>query len=279
MWLGAVGLCNLLTVCREVKNPFRIGRPIDAEEENYFNADDDDSDQPPPFISSPNLGGPSLSPLNGLRRKRRGALVPSKFRPQSLVLPRTPALPSLMDYGEEDEDAESPLSAASPGSLQESDTAPCPSSPGTDVPPSPRLIHRQISRPSNIPRRRSVEEDDNLLISLTRPKIQAPSLPHSETVTLSPKVSLPPIRLGEKRRREEEEDELLERLANRSKRADLGAHKDDEATSGRQKVASKPGDDPPKRMKVMFRPLSIAGSQQPSSPVPSETSAKDGDTG
>ncbi|KIM63610.1 hypothetical protein SCLCIDRAFT_1214004 [Scleroderma citrinum Foug A] len=263
---------------REVKSSFRIGRPIDTEEENYFNADDDDSDQPPPFISSPNLGGSSSSPLNGLRRKRRGALVPSKFRPQSLVLPRTPALPSLMDYGEEDEDAESP-SAALSGSPQESDTAPSPSSPGTDVPPSPRLIHRQISRPSNIPRRRSVEEDDNLLVSLTRPKLQTLSLPPSDTVTLSPKVSLPPIRLGEKRRREEEEDELLERLASRSKRTDLGAHKVDEAISGRQKAANKPGDDPPKRMKVMFRPLSIAGSQQPSSPVPSETSAKDGDTG
>lgn len=205
-------------------------------------------------------------------------MVPSKFRPQSLVLPRTPALPSLMDYGEEDEDAESP-SAALSGSPQESDTAPSPSSPGTDVPPSPRLIHRQISRPSNIPRRRSVEEDDNLLVSLTRPKLQTLSLPPSDTVTLSPKVSLPPIRLGEKRRREEEEDELLERLASRSKRTDLGAHKVDEAISGRQKAANKPGDDPPKRMKVMFRPLSIAGSQQPSSPVPSETSAKDGDTG
>ncbi|KAL4076285.1 component of IIS longevity pathway SMK-1-domain-containing protein [Scleroderma citrinum] len=266
-----------------VKNSFRIGRPIDAEEENYFNADDDDSDQPPPFISSPNLSGRSSSPLNVFKRKRRGALVPSKYRPQNLVLPHTPALPSLMDYGEEDEDVEPPFSAALPGSPQEPDTALSPSSPGLDIPPSPRLIHRQISRPSNIPRRRSVEEDDNLLESLTRPKVQPLSLPPSDTATLSQKASLPPIRLSEKRKREEEEDEdedeLLERLVNKPKRADLGARKDDEAVSARAKATSKQGDDPPKRMKVMFRPLSIAVSQRPSSPVSSETSAKDGDIG
>ena len=258
------------------KESFRIGRPIDAEEESYFNADDDDSDQPPPFISSPSLGGRTPSP-NGRGRKRRGALIPSKFRPQSLVLPRTPALPSLMDYGDEDEDTELPPTPALPG-FRESDISLSPSSPGADVPPSPRLLHRQISRPSNIPRRRSIEEDDDLLESLTRPKLQSLSLPPSDTVTLA-SLSLPPIRLGEKRRREEEEDELLERLASRPKRTDVGAQKEDETVSGRAKATSKPGDDPPKRMKVMFRPLSITVPQRQSSLVPSETGAKDGDTG
>ncbi|KAG6334864.1 hypothetical protein ID866_4224 [Astraeus odoratus] len=270
---------------QDVRDAHRLGRTIDAEEEDYFNADDDDSDQPPPFISSPNLAGRSASVLSALKRRRRGALVASAkaaYRTQSLVIPRTPPLPALVDYGDEDDDVEPSISDTRTGSPQESITVSprdSPLSPGVDIPPSPRMSHRQITRPSNIPRRRSLEEDDSILESLVRPKTQTPSSPAADG-TLVPKTTLPLVRLSEKRRRDEdEEEELLERLASKPKRVDLGAQKDDDGVSGRVKVSTKQTDEPPKRMKVMFRPLSLATSQQPSSLVPSETGAKDGDRG
>ncbi|KIJ69852.1 hypothetical protein HYDPIDRAFT_104481 [Hydnomerulius pinastri MD-312] len=270
---------------RGFRDPRRMGRNTDAEEEDYFNGDDDESDALPPYISSPNLGGRAASPLSALKRKRRGAMVAAKaLRPQSLVLPRTPPLPSLMDYGEEDEDIGPPTPPDTSSTSPTSKTSPKenPSSPlshSADIPPSPRLAHRQIPRPSSLPRRRSSEEDDNLLESLLRPRgvPLSPSL-SEDIVKLSSKAQLPPIRLSEKRRREEDdEDELLERLASKPKRADLGTQRGDEPVGGRA-GSTKPGDDPPKRMKVMFRPTSIAAAQS-TSPVPSEPGAKDGDTG
>lgn len=260
---------------RDIRDSRRMGRAIDAEEENYFNEDDDDSDQPPPFISSSSHGSRSSAVLGALRRKRRGALVASKIslRPQNFVLPRTPQLSALVDYGDEDEDAESAQESVVASARESSPLS------GSDIPPSPRLAHRQISRPSNIPRRRSLEEDENLLESITRTKPVTASLP-ADASTSSPKPSLQFPRIGEKRRREDDDEEgLLERLASKPKRTDVGTHKDDDTVSGRAKPPAKQGDDPPKRIKVMFRPLSIAITQQPSSPVPSEAAAKDGDTG
>jgi protein phosphatase-4 regulatory subunit 3 len=148
-----------------------------------------------------------------------------------------------------------------------------------DVPPSPRLAHRQISRPSSIPRRRTHEEDDNILESLLRQKgsPSSPSLSEPPTKLNLKSSQLPPIRLSEKRRRENDEDELLERLASKSKRADLGTQKRDEPVGGRA-AAMKPGDDPPRRMKVMFRPLGMTVAQS-TSPVPPDPGPKDRDTG
>ncbi|KAI6024484.1 component of IIS longevity pathway SMK-1-domain-containing protein [Pisolithus marmoratus] len=259
---------------QDTRDSRRMVRAIDAEEENYFNNDDDDSDQPPPFISSSSLGPRSSVALGSLRRKRRGALVTSKIslRPQNFALPRTPQLSALVDYDDEDEDAERAQDSVV--------TSPRESPPlsGSDIPPSPRLAHRQISRPSNIPRLRSQEEDEHLLESITRTKVV--TTPMSADAGTSPKSPLQFPRMGEKRRREDDdEEELLERLASKPKRVDLGTHKDDDAASGRVKPPAKQGDDPPKRIKVMLRPSSIAITQQPSSLVSSEASAKDGDTG
>ncbi|KAF8138310.1 component of IIS longevity pathway SMK-1-domain-containing protein [Boletus edulis] len=281
---------NVEPLPKEVKNdrnstePRRLDRSIDAEEEEYFNGDDDEGDVAPPFISSAALASRAGSPLNAIKRRRRIPIAPSKLpRPQSLVLPRTPPLPSLQDYGDDEEEIGPPSPPetsnpiTSPRALSK-ENSPTPFSPSLDVPPSPRLAHRQISRPSSIPRRRNHEEDDSTLELLLRPKGSPSSPSLSEPSTKSQlKSRLPPIRLSEKRRRENDEDEPLERLASKPKRADLGTQKRDEPVGGRA-AAMKSGDDPPKRMKVMFRPLGKTVSQS-ASPVPPDPGAKDGDTG
>ncbi|KAF8559134.1 DUF625-domain-containing protein [Imleria badia] len=271
---------------RNSTEPRRLDRSIDAEEEEYFNGDDDEGDAAPPFISSAAFASRAGSPLNAIKRRRRIPVAPSKLpRPQGLVLPRTPPLPSLLDYGDEEEEIgpPSPPEASSPitpSKALSKENPPTPLSPSMDVPPSPRLAHRQIPRPSSIPRRRTHEEDDNILESLLRqkgsPSPSSPSLSESSTKA-NLKSQLPPIRLSEKRRRETDEDELLERLASKPKRADLGTQKRNEPIGGRA-AAMKPGDDPPKRMKVMFRPLGMTVAQS-TSPVPPDPGAKDGDTG
>ncbi|KAF9238811.1 component of IIS longevity pathway SMK-1-domain-containing protein [Melanogaster broomeanus] len=210
----------------------RLGRNIDAEEEDYFNRDDDEADTPPPFISSANLGGRAASPLSIMKRKQRGAMAWSKSaRPQGLTLPRTPPLPSLMDYGDDDEDIGPPTPPESSSPVPSSKTISkenptTPLSPSLDIPPSPRLAHRQVPRPASLPRRRSSEEDDSVLESLLRSK----GVPLSPSIGEDPaklagktKAQLPSIRLSEKRRREDDDDELLERLATKTKRADVGA--------------------------------------------------------
>lgn len=273
-----------LQIChRNSSESRRLDRSIDAEEEEYFNGDDDEGDAAPPFISSAVFASRARSPLNAIKHRRRIPIAPSKLpRPQGLVLPRTPPLPSLLDYGDEEEEIGPPSppeisSPVTPSKVFTKENSPTPLSPSMDVPPSPRLAHRQISRPSSIPRRRTREEDDNILETLLRQKGSPSSPSLNESPTKSNLKSLPPIRLSEKRRRENDEDELLERLASKPKRADLGTQKKDEPLGGRA-AAMKPGDDPPKRMKVMFRPLGMTVTQS-ASPVPPDPGAKDGDTG
>jgi len=90
---------------------------------------------------------------------------------------------------------------------------------------------------------------------------------------------MPPIRIGDKRRRENDDDEQLDLLASKPKRPDLGSRKEPEPSSGRAN-AVKPGDDPPKKFKLALRSSSIVtAAPQPSTPVPPEPGAKDEDTG
>lgn len=263
----------------------RVDSSIDAEEEEYFNGDDDEGDAAPPFISSAALASRTGSALNVIKRRRRIPIAPSKLpRPQGLVLPRTPPLPSLLDYGDDDDEEIGPPSPeislhVTPSKALSMGNSPTLLAPSMDVPPSPRLAHRQISRPSSVPRRRTHEEDDNILESLLRRK-GSPSSPslNEPSTRPNPKSQLPPIRLSEKRRREnDDEDGQLERLASKQKRADLGAQKREGPVGGRA-AAMKPGDDPPKRMRVTFRPLGMTVAQS-TSPVPPDPGAKDGDMG
>lgn len=284
---------------KSLRDPRHMGRNIDVEEEDYFNAEDEESDnhvaltspqvgsrdshdENPPFIS-PHLRGRSSSPVHtALKRKRRGAMVGKGFRPQTLALPRTPPLKSLVDYRDEDEEEIGPPSPKVPSvPISKAPTTASqrssPLSPAADIPPSPRISHRQISsRPPPLPRRSSLDEEDNLLESLLRSKSIAPSPSNAPSKSLS-KLSMPPIRLGDKRRRDDDDDEQLDILANKPKRPDLGPRKEPEPSSGRIN-AVKPGEDPPKKFKLALRSIVTAASR-PSTPVPSEPGAKDGDTG
>ncbi|KAG1782983.1 component of IIS longevity pathway SMK-1-domain-containing protein [Suillus placidus] len=284
---------------KSLRDPRHMGRNIDAEEEDYFNAEDEESDNHAPLISpqvrsrdlydenppfiSPHLRGRSSSPVHTtLKRKRRGAMVGKGFRPQTLALPRTPPLKSLVDYRDEDEEEigppspkvpSAPISKAATTANQRSS----PLSPAADIPPSPRISHRQISsRPPPLPRRSSLDEEDNLLESLLRSKSIAPSPSNAPSKALS-KLPMPSIRLGDKRRREDEDDEQLGILVNKPKRPDLGSRKEPEP-SGCRTNAVKPGEDPPKKFKLALRSI-VTAAPQPSTPVPSEPGAKDGDTG
>lgn len=255
------------------------GRALDAEEEDYFNADDDEDFVP--IISQPrsrNSGALSPLPNTTLKRKRRMAVgsSPTGYRPPL----KTPILGSLVDYGEDEEEEEilpafdEPKKLASSQGSQKSSRSPSP-----EVPPaSPKLSHRQIQIPSSgpPPKRQSKDEDDedNLLESLVRPRSRpqspAPGMMSSSTELMRP---------SEKRRRasdDDDEDELLERLS-KSKKPDLGTQKDRVSFGGLGRT--KNGDDPPKKIKVKFGATSLAVASSPSTPVPSEAGAKDGDRG
>ncbi|KAF9006689.1 component of IIS longevity pathway SMK-1-domain-containing protein [Cyathus striatus] len=233
------------------------GRSLDAEEEDYFNADDDEEDHtPPPRSSSP-------LPLLAKKRKRHTAISATSkgYRPQQ----RSPLL-GLVEYGEEDEDSTSVDSAGA--------NAKAPSSPSADVPSSPKLVHRQLSSSSGPPPKRPAseeDEEDQMLELLVRPKSRADSPIGGTSPVLSP------LRPSEKRRRleEEEDDEMLVRLS-KSKKPDLGTQK---STSGGK---TENGDDPPKKIKLKFSATSFPVANPPTAPsptAPSETGAKDGDTG
>lgn len=234
---------------------------IEAEEEDYFNADDDDEISPvtPLF---PRGQAPS-PPMNSLKRKRRTGLnISTGFRP-TITPPRTPPIGSLVDYEDEEDDQSGQVMLGANASAS------------LDPLSSPRLSNRQITPP--IPPRRPSpdEEEDDLLESLVRSKGSSP-LPTIVTPT-TPDISMGGMKPGEKRRREDDDDELLERLASKAKRPDLGTKVF--AASGR--AGSKPGDDPPKKIKLKFGLTSLGAtpSSSPSSMTPSEVGVKDGDTG
>ncbi|KAJ8473828.1 hypothetical protein ONZ45_g16156 [Pleurotus djamor] len=251
-------------------------RGVDAEEEDYFNTDDESdlAAGPLPFTAKWARTGPP-SPVAGeipLKRKRRQAIgaAPKSLKPTNLTPRRSPLGP-LVDYADDDETTPSEESKPE-------------SSAGSNLPPtSPILSHRQIPSPtlSNPPPKRPPAEDedeeDNILESLVRGK--APPTPK----TLS--ISLDSIRPSEKRRRDDEDDDgLLGRLA-KMKKQDQAKDAPSLASTGR----TKPGDDPPKKIKLKFGLGSVAVVQSPSpspntpSPdtpsAPPEGGVKDGDTG
>lgn len=247
---------------------------LEVEEEDYFNADDDDDDFVTPIATPlfPRGQAPS-PPLNLLKRKRRtGINIATGFRP-TLTPPRTPPIGSLVDYHDDDDDL---------GDMHDITTAPghdlsLPKrSPSPNLLSSPRLQNRRVS--PSMPSQRSSEDDDedNLLEALVRPKDHSPS--PSIVTPKVPDLGLGLMRPTGKRRRDDDDDELMERLANKTKRPDLGAEKVLVGTAGR--AGSKPGDDPPKKIKLKFGLTSLgAAPTSPASAPPSKPSAKDGDTG
>ena len=258
------------------------GRVLDAEEEDYFNADDDDDFVFVPNVSQWSRGALESSPIpvsNALKRKRRAAIGSSSkgYRPPL----RAPVLGSLVDYGEDEEEEDATPSTTKSGLSQTVSRSSRPPSPDTAL-ASPKPSHRQVPPHQSIgppPKRVSKDEDDedNLLEALVRPKTRSQSpAPTPRPQSPGPGMmasmsSLGPARPGEKRRRgDDDEDELMVRLT-KAKRSDVGTQK---GGVGR----TKNGDDPPKKIKVKFGTGSLAVAS-PSTPTSSKPSAKDGDRG
>ncbi|KAG7447518.1 DUF625-domain-containing protein [Guyanagaster necrorhizus] len=223
-------------------------RTLEAEEEDYFNADDDEDDYIPSISHSWHRGNNiSTSPVNTLKRKRRMAIRGSSrgfFSSQHSPIQHSPIpthpptmrtlLTPLVDYDEEDSDDQEEL-----------------------IGPKPLK--------------------DNLLESLVKTKL--PPRPQSPAPgMMSSMTGIGPVRLSEKRRRpDDEDDELMERLT-KIKKQDHGAQK--EGAGGPIGPRAKPGDDPPpKKFKLKFGAGSVAVASLPPNSAPSETGAKDGDTG
>lgn len=264
------------------------GRALDAEEEDYFNADDDDESVP--VISQWSRGISDSSPLplstNLLKRKRRLAIGNSSkgYRPPL----RTPKLGALVDYNEEEEE-EDGTSIVKPGPSQmiTRSSSSRPASPDV-TPASPKLSHRQVpphQSAGSPPKRASKDEDDedNLLESLVRPKTRSQSpapTPRPQSPGPGMMVSMASIGLirpSEKRRRgDDDDDELMERLT-KAKKPDVGTQKEKASFSGVGRT--KNGDDPPKKIKVKLGTGGLTVASSPLAPTSSKSNAKDGDTG
>ncbi|PFH49248.1 hypothetical protein AMATHDRAFT_148063 [Amanita thiersii Skay4041] len=235
----------------------------DQEEESYFNGDDDDDDElllPSISLQQRQSQRNATFVSNALKRKRRttmGVAVATKgYRPPL----RTPTLPSLVDYGEDENEDEPSLgidpSSSSIGHPQLSSrsqspapTLPISTSPSDGSPSSSKLMHGQVHSPTPSPSpppplRRPTsedEEDDNLLEALARTR----SRPQTPGPGMMASV-MGPMRSSEKRRRgtgdDDDDDELLERLSKSSKKLGVGMQK--ESSPGQQQQQGRPAGSP-----------------------------------
>jgi len=247
---------------------------LEAEEEDYFNADDEEE----PFPNLPVLS--SSPPRGGVKRKRaRATGLPMRpVRPPYASIPRTPVLGTLVDYDDGDDAVSgSPDDAtASPNRSPSSNYFPTTSSaPTPDVPSSPRLVHRQI--PQKAAPSSPQDEQDDLLESLYKAGASSPTAPTK------------PPDLGKRRRESDDDDELLERLASKAKRPSVGSTPDKEKENSEASPAGKAGlakpaeeGAGPKKIKLKFGAVgSAVAAAQPTAtpPAPSSTGTKDGDNG
>lgn len=244
------------------------GRLLEAEEEDYFNTDDDVEDVP---VLGQQL--PKGSPPK--RRRLRGMGLPGRVpRSQHQSMPLQ-SLGALVAYDDGED-------VGGLGALEDEPAAPAspslPRSPSggffagassEDVPSSPRISHKQIASKSSSPS----DDHDDLLEQLFK---SGPS---------SPSNGKAPDIVGAKRRRDDEDDELLERLASRSKRPSVGPNPEKENTD--HAMVSKAGlakstDEGPKKIKLKFGAVgaAVASSTSPSAPTaPSDPGSKEGDNG
>ncbi|KAF9450958.1 DUF625-domain-containing protein, partial [Macrolepiota fuliginosa MF-IS2] len=253
-------------------------RFLEAEEEDYFNADDDEDDVILPSISqqarthatAPTPAG-ILSPgkilnanpnINSLKRKRRGGVGGRGHRPPL----KAPTLRPLVDYGE-DEDEES---ADSKQTQQDgATTGGTGSSPKLAPSPIPNTAGLAGGPPRRVPKEEEEDLEDTMLEALVRGRIPTPG-PRPESPV--PRLSPPPMRLGEKRRRtngdDDDDDELLSRLTRSKKQQISGSIPQQQQLQikmGPMAVDSmgvgsrqKNGDDPPKKIKVKIGGLGSA---------------------
>lgn len=258
-------------------------RGLNKDEERYFSEDGpDEDDEPIQLISSPNITSKNI---NALKRKRMtGSALRSSPRSQQMTLPRTPPIGSLVDYGEDDDDDLGGLSGVEDltglGGRRRGVAAGAPT--GAGPPATPRLTHRRITsqpfQPLPTPDDEEEDEEDTLLESLVSKSGPSIKLKPTPLKLPSQPFDISPLRAGEKRRRQDDEDDgMLERLATKAKRKITG---NGEGVLAGVKLAEE-GGGILKKIKLKFGAVGIAAASvpPPTTPVPSETGAKDGDNG
>ncbi|KAI0340888.1 DUF625-domain-containing protein [Trametopsis cervina] len=230
------------------------GRLLEVEEESYFNTDDDEEDVPINLSNAfPKSNNPSL-------KRKRALSIPSRQPPQrpppSVIIP---TLGSLVDYDDgEDLGGFGPTEDAPPSGYPGRIS-------GSPSPPdsTPRIQHRLLSH--HKPPDAEVPEDpeDSLLESL---------------VSKSEPVHQPPeLGLGAKRPRDDEDDELLA-IATKAKRPSMGSGTPTREVGSGGGLSIKLGgakvsEEGPKKIKLKL------SSPSSTTPSPSSTGVKDGDTG
>lgn len=249
-----------------------LPRELEAAEEDYFHADDEEQTPIVRIVDS------TLPIGNALKRKRgrsmgsgTGFMPGRAARPSNVPARPSPALPSLVDYADEDDDAASPSDAESTPSPHPS-PSPSPAPESKQVSPVHSTAALPTAKVTNGAPASGETEDDV----------------HTDT-----EPRLPPM----KRRRDDEDDESLERLA-KSKRPSLDGQgprpsspaspekgpKPGTAASviAKQKEEGTPGGGP-KKIKLKFgtAALGVAASAPATTEVTptSEPDSKDADTG
>jgi protein phosphatase 4 regulatory subunit 3 len=228
------------------------GRLLEAEEESYFNTDDEEDEVP--------ISVSSVFPKAIRKRALSTPMRPHIQRPPAVIIP---SLGSLVDYddGEDIGGSEAVEDAASFSPTRIS------GSPGPrEIPANPRPTNGPMMTGKSTDVVPHDDPEDSLLESLV-------SKPDSPNRLLD-------IGLGAKRPRDDEDDELLA-IATKAKKPTMGS-----GTGGTpSKEAGNPGgitikiggvkasDDGPKRIKLKL------SSPSSTTPSPSSTGVKDGDTG
>ena len=255
---------------------------LDLEEEAYFNADEDGevvqliNQQNRPRLSESAIL--LLANNTGLKRRRRpGVGAATKGYRPPLKAPQL-QLSSLVDYDEDDEEDSTstslPQNETLPSSLEPSASSSGPSTASST--PKSLIIPANLGPPPK--RTLNDDDDDNLLEALARNNRSRPQ---------TPGPTGPTTKLGEKRRRDEdEEDDPFRPLLKLSKRPDFGVQK--ETLTVKRKI----GDDPPASKKIKVKlgtmglsvasslnlgPTTITSARPPTSS--SQPGTKDGDTG
>ena len=207
-----------------------------------------------------------------------------------MTLPRTPPIGNLVGYsGDDDEDEDDSDLFGGTSHLPKRRLS-VPSEDGSNAnepPATPRLSHRRIGSQSQafqpLPSPDDEEDEDDLLLAalVTGPTIKLASTPSTPSAAKSgssptggsPDLSL--MKMGEKRRREDEdwEDEwMLERLATKAKRISNAVGNCGESVEGG-----------PKKIKLILNKLgsnlSTPSLSTPSLSTPSQTKTLDSDGG
>ncbi len=252
------------------------GKLLDTAEEDYFNADDDDDDEPIPIVSTP----PPRGLGKRIRRSTGRTSIPIRSSPKQFngAPQRMPPLGSLVDYDEGDDAAVENTAPLVPGrDYFVTVGPPTPSPSPSDAPPaSPRMSHRQVV---GVKSPLSPEEDSDIMEALSKgaPSALLASKPPAG-------MAIPEGGLRTKRPRDDDDDELLERLANKAKRptpSPSSPNPDTDPLTGAAKlVPVKGAEEGPKKFKLKIGAVGAAvANSSPSSTSPSSTGTKDGDNG